>query len=96
MEDQRLSWYQWYSFEPNDVQLMKEHVVFLQEKVDSLEKQTEADPIRQRKMQLAIDAIKYTYGLFINFSFDLGSQLGSIFLGEGQDAAKLVTNRSKK
>ena len=62
MEDQRLSWYQWYSFEPNDVQLMKEHVVFLQEKVDSLE-QSETDPTRKRKLQLAIDAIKYTYGL---------------------------------
>tara|TARA_B100001175_G_scaffold286941_1_gene269026 strand:+ start:403 stop:651 length:249 start_codon:yes stop_codon:yes gene_type:complete len=62
MEDQRLSWYQWYSFEPDDVQLMKEHIVFLQEKVDSLE-QSETDPMRMRKLQLSIDAIKYTYGL---------------------------------
>ena len=62
MEDQRLSWYQWYSFEPDDVQLMKEHIAFLQNKVDSLE-QSETDPARMRKLQLSIDAIKYTYGL---------------------------------
>ena len=62
MEDQRLSWYQWYTYEPNDVQLMIEHLAFLQGKVDSLDL-SETDPTRRRKLQLAIDAIKYTYGL---------------------------------
>ena len=62
MEDQRLSWYQWYTYEPKDVQLMIEHLAFLQGKVDSLDL-SETDPTRRRKLQLAIDAIKYTYGL---------------------------------